>query len=120
MRRCPCRQPGRGQHLRGPPQGTLASQCQFPSGAHLANAAPGRLAEVDELGWYWAELFRVGEGQTAEWLVFNPEGVAQGIVELPADFDVHYVGATYVLGVWEDELGVEHIRRYAVDRGGDQ
>ena len=75
---------------------------------------------VDELSWYWAELFRVGEGQTAEWLVFNPAGVAQGIVEFSTDFDVHHVGATYVLGVWDDELGVEHIRRYAVNRGGDQ
>lgn len=71
---------------------------------------------VDRLGWYWAELFRPGEGGASEWLVFDPNGRARGMVELPSELEVHEIGANFILGRWVDELGVEYVRRYALDR----
>jgi hypothetical protein len=73
---------------------------------------------VDRAGWYWAELFRVGKAPTSDWLVFDPQGRARGIVQLPSDIEVHQIELNYILGRWIDEFGVEYVRRYALDRRG--
>jgi hypothetical protein len=73
---------------------------------------------VDRAGWYWAELFRVGKAPTSEWLVFDPQGRARGMVQLPSDIEVHQIELNYILGRWIDEFGVEYVRRYALDRRG--
>ncbi|HSJ24704.1 MAG TPA: hypothetical protein VK929_08565 [Longimicrobiales bacterium] len=73
---------------------------------------------VDHLGWYWAELFRPGEDATAEWLVFDADGRARGIVELPGRLEVHDIGEAYILGRWTNDLDVESVRRYPLDRRG--
>jgi len=75
---------------------------------------------VDDLGWYWAQLFMEDEdmSESSEWLVLDPEGRARGIVELPSDLEVHEIGETYILGRWIDDLRVEYVRRYALDRRG--
>lgn len=54
--------------------------------------------QVDPLGWYWAELFRPGEAGASEWLVFDREGRARGIVELPRELEVYQIGEDYILG----------------------
>jgi hypothetical protein len=74
---------------------------------------------VDRLGWLWAELFRPADGDASQWLVFDPEGRAQGVVELPGELAVHEIGEDYVLGRWIDELGVEYVRRHTLDRRPD-
>jgi hypothetical protein len=73
---------------------------------------------VDALGWYWAELFRPSDEGTPEWLVFDPAGRARGLIELPRGLEVHEIGQDYILGRWTGELGVEHVRRHALDRRG--
>lgn len=70
---------------------------------------------VDPHGWTWAERFRPGEDDAPEWLVFDPEGRARGIVELPRELEVHEIGEDYILGLWTDELDVEYVRRHALD-----
>ena len=35
-----------------------------------------------------------------------------GEVALPEDLEVWEIGADYVLGVFDDALGVEHVRKY--------
>jgi len=72
---------------------------------------------VDHLGWYWAELFRVGQGPS-EWVVFDPQGWARGVIELPSDIEVHDIGEDYVSGVWTAGLGVDYVRRYGLTRHG--
>ena len=74
---------------------------------------------VDPLGWYWAELFRPGEAEPSQWLVFDREGRARGIVELPRELEVHDIGEDYILGRWTDELDVEYVRRHVLDRRRD-
>ncbi|MYG81647.1 MAG: hypothetical protein F4187_07750 [Gemmatimonadetes bacterium] len=49
--------------------------------------------------------------------VFRPDGVYLGTVKLPHDLREVEIGPDYVLGVARDELGMEHVRVYGLDRG---
>ena len=69
---------------------------------------------VDDEGWLWAELYRFEVLAPVRWLVFDPNGEGVGSVDLPPDLDVWQIGRDFVLGVWEDELGVEYVRRHAL------
>ncbi len=50
------------------------------------------------------------------WRVLDPVGQLQGEVQLPAHFDVREIGTDWVLGIWRDDLDVEHVRIYKLDR----
>lgn len=69
---------------------------------------------IDDAGWLWAELYRFQLGAPVRWLVFDPDGEGVGSVDLPPGLHVWQVGHDFVLGVWEDELGVEYVRRHAL------
>jgi hypothetical protein len=73
---------------------------------------------VDEMGWIWAELsgWATTIDQPSDWMVFAPDGRARGLVRMPAGLSPHEIAEDYVLGVWEDELGVPHVRRHALHR----
>ena len=49
--------------------------------------------------------------------VFRPDGIYLGTVKLPHDLRRIEIGPDYVLGVARDELGIEHVRMYGLDRG---
>jgi hypothetical protein len=72
--------------------------------------------QVDDVGWIWAKVSEWDTRKPAPWMVFDPEGRARGIVELPAGLAVAQIGADYVLGVWEDSSGVEVVRRHTLRR----
>ena len=69
---------------------------------------------VDDEGWLWAELYRYEVDAPVRWLVFDPNGEGVGSVDLPPDLDVRQIGRDFVLGVWEQELGVQYVRRHAL------
>ena len=69
---------------------------------------------VDDAGWLWAELHRFDVRQPRRWLVFGPNGEGLGSVDMPPDLEVWQIGQDFVLGVWQDEFGVDHVRRHAV------
>jgi hypothetical protein len=71
---------------------------------------------VDRLGWLWVELYRPPHHLTPQWMIFDSSGVARGVVDLPRDLEVQDIGADYVLGRWRDEMRVEYVRRYRLDR----
>ena len=65
---------------------------------------------VDPSGAVWLELFR-GESEQdrpQEWLVLDADGTWLGTVEAPRRFTVMNITMETVLGVWQDELDVEH------------
>ena len=65
---------------------------------------------VDPSGAVWLELYR-GESeqdQSEEWLVLEADGTWLGTVGMPDRFTVSDINMDAVLGVWEDELDVEH------------
>lgn len=69
---------------------------------------------IDDAGWLWAELYRFRVGAPVRWLVFSPNGEGVGSVDMPPDLHVWQIGRDFVLGVWEDELGVDYVRRHAL------
>lgn len=71
---------------------------------------------VDELGWIWAESYGIETPGPPEWMVFDRDGQAHGVVEMPTDFRVYQIGADHILGVGRDERGVEYVRVYALTR----
>ncbi|NIM51793.1 MAG: hypothetical protein GTN62_12635 [Gemmatimonadales bacterium] len=73
---------------------------------------------VDALGNLWvAEYGRPGEGGQL-WTVFDGDGRMLGVVGTPAGLTVHEIGPDYLLGTWQDELDVEHVRVYEVIKAG--
>jgi hypothetical protein len=72
----------------------------------------GRLT-FDSEGNLWVEVGPTMEGPASpvEHLVFTPEGAWLGVVELH-HIRVMEIGADYVLGVYEDELGVQYLHLY--------
>ena len=65
---------------------------------------------VDPSGAVWLELYRGRSEQDRplEWLVLDADGTWLGTVEIPDGFRVTGVTMETVLGVWQDELDVEH------------
>ena len=73
---------------------------------------------VDSDGHLWALDFSRPGDDRRHWVVFAADGRALGTVETPPGLRVLEIGRDYVLGVWQDDLDVEHVRLYQLDRGG--
>ena len=48
--------------------------------------------------------------------VFGPDGRYLGIVEVPASLRVFQIGVDFILGMVRDDLGVQYIHRYRIDK----
>ena len=51
-----------------------------------------------------------------QWLVFGPEGELRATLRTPTGFRPHLVRGDTLLGVYTDELGVESVRAYRMER----
>ena len=75
---------------------------------------------VDTEGYVWLEEYRhrwaVRTQQVSDWNVFSPSGEWLGSVRFPPRFQVFEIGPDYVLGVWWDELDVEHPQLLRLNR----
>jgi len=74
---------------------------------------------VDEVGWVWAKTVPISVTQPQEWIIFDPEGRAHGVVETPASLKIHRIGEDFILGVTVDDFGVERVYRYTLQRRPD-
>jgi len=65
---------------------------------------------LDPDGDLWAELgpTRGGSGEANDFMVFGPDGILLGLVALPP-IRVLDIGRDHVLGIHEDELGIQYI-----------
>ena len=52
----------------------------------------------------------------SRWDVFDPDGRMLGALSMPGRFRVTQIGSDYVLGVWKDDLDVEHVRLYPLEK----
>ena len=50
------------------------------------------------------------------WTVFDPEGRALGFIETPEGLTVLEIGADYLLGRVTDDLGVESVQVWGLER----
>ena len=94
---------------------------------------------LDDLGYLWVRqgpsptegdegaMRKITTPDSREWVipaasgihdVFRPDGVYLGTVKLPRDLRVTEIGADYVLGLVRDDLDVEYVHMYGLDRGG--
>lgn len=67
---------------------------------------------ADRVGNLWVREYR-----SRVWTVFDREGGVQGLIEIPPRFGVFEIGEDYLLGLVRDELGVEYVQLWALDRG---
>ena len=108
-------------------RGRIAAVAQRPMLVRLADAIPmaervpfGHGLIADGLGYIWIQRSRLPEGPgSSEWHVFTETGAAVGTVVLPDGFRAVEISADAILGVFTHEMGLEDVRVYALDRGGD-
>ena len=74
----------------------------------------------DLAGHLWVEEyeFQREERPAPLWTVFDPEGRVLGLVETPKDLLIDEIGEDYILGRVRDELGVEYIQLWPLERSG--
>ena len=85
----------------------------------LVDAFPAFGAVVgDALGHLWvAEFKRPGDDYVGTlWTVFDGDGRMLGLVATPAIVTVFEIGEDYILGEATDELGVEYVQMWGLDR----
>lgn len=98
----PERRPAMERYLRDMPMTK-----QFPAYSEL---------QLDPDGNLWVRRFlRPGETQPL-WAVFSLDGDCLGEVRTPTGMSIVEIGADYVLGVARDELGVERVRVYRLEK----
>ncbi|WP_420442086.1 hypothetical protein [Candidatus Palauibacter sp.] len=73
---------------------------------------------ADRLGHLWVEEYRLPGETHRLWTVFDPEGRSLGLVEMPGSFTVAEIGEDYILGTRRDELGIEYVESWSLDRSG--
>jgi len=77
--------------------------------------AYGSLA-LDALGNLWAGEYARYPAVPRTWTVFTATGELLGEVTVPDRFKVLQIGADWLLGVGRDELDVEYVRVYRIDK----
>lgn len=77
-----------------------------------------RMLLTDPLNHLWVrEATLPGMDRPAPlWTVFDPEGKALGFIETPDGLTVYEIGADYLLGRATDEMGVESVQVWALER----
>ena len=72
--------------------------------------------EADLLGYLWAEEHRLPGDEVRKYTIFDAEGRVAGVVTLPERVAPLEIGADYLLGLYRDEVEVEYVRMYRLER----
>jgi len=73
---------------------------------------------VDSEGWIWAQVYGWDPTQPKDWLLFDPEGKAHGVITTPRPLQILAIERDAIWGIWRDEWGVESVRKYGLQRRG--
>ena len=71
---------------------------------------------ADSSGDLWVRDYATPGVDRPVWTVFAGDGEVRGLVETPPGLDVYRIGIDYVLGRTVDELGVERVQLWGLDR----
>ncbi len=74
--------------------------------------APFNRVLVDRLQYLWIRRIH----PDTSWDVFGPDGQWATTVTLPEGVVINDIGEDYVLGVWKDEMDVQYVRMYRLER----
>lgn len=77
---------------------------------------PHGALQVDTEGYLWVAEWSMHRFGASRYWVHGPEGDLLGHVRVPPDIKVLDIGEDYVLGLALDDLGVEHIHLYGLER----
>jgi hypothetical protein len=72
---------------------------------------------VDRTGALWLSAPLNPPASASTWNVFAPDGQWLGAVTTPDGLRVDEIGTDYVVGVWRQRHGQEHVRVYPLSRG---
>jgi len=87
------------------------------SGSRPSRMPGFRNLHYDPEGYLWVVQYRAPwEVERHSALVFRVDGPLMGTVELPLGFEITEIGPDYVLGIWRDDLEVEYVRLYGLER----
>jgi hypothetical protein len=75
---------------------------------------------VDELGYVWIERLSLAPSENVRWGVFDPTGQFLGHVTFPPGFQLRDIAVDRVAGISTDELGVDRVRLFELDRGAPE
>ncbi len=67
---------------------------------------------VDDVGNLWVEEYNRPGDEVPCWTVFDLTGVMLGTMTFPDGLRLLTAGDDYVIGVWQDEIDVEHVQLY--------
>ena len=70
----------------------------------------------DDLGYVWLAPYLPHPDAPAPWLVVDPAGDILGEVLLPPGFELTHVGGDRLVGIVRDEMDLETVRVYALNR----
>jgi hypothetical protein len=71
---------------------------------------------VDAIGDLWVGGFAPPGQARRAWLVFDPDGRLLATVSMPSGLRVTQIGDASVLGIWSDDMDVEHVRSFSLRR----
>jgi hypothetical protein len=72
---------------------------------------------TDDAGLVWARIHQPRYRMPEDWMVFDSDGRAAGVLSFPEGFELTAATATHALGIWRDAFDTESVRRYRLDRG---
>jgi hypothetical protein len=72
------------------------------------------MADVE--GCLWVEDFQRPGQENRSWTIYGSDGIRSGRIVLPERFNPAEIGEDYILGVGWDELRVEYVRMYTLER----
>jgi hypothetical protein len=89
-----------------------------PPPPDLRPAFSGFLVDTEENLWVadWISGFASPQRAPASWFVFAPEGNLLGSVNMPVGFRPMEVGSDYVIGISRDDLEVERVELYGLQK----
>ena len=73
---------------------------------------------TDAAGHLWVEEYKfpLEDRPGVLWTVFDPTGQVLGFVETPEGLEIYEIGEDYILGWTQDELGVESVQVWPLER----
>lgn len=71
---------------------------------------------VDDLRHVWVQEYPMPGATAPRWSVFNSAGALLGDVLVPPGARITHIGDDFLLGIWKNELDVELVRMYALDK----
>jgi hypothetical protein len=72
--------------------------------------------QADDDAHLWVREYSPPGTLGSQWTVFDREGRMLGTVSMPDHFRPTQIGRDFVLGVWRDDLDVEHVQMYALEK----